>query len=125
MPAVTLTELWLHTAADLSDSITLGQQTWVEQFGVPVQVREYAAGRKRVVSRPGSARSLSVTVPYLSRVTWLALLGRVGPVQMMRDQRGRKWWGVIDGLNGDEFYGQDLVRSVSFTFQAVTWSEVV
>lgn len=125
MPAVTLTELWLHTASDLSDSMTLGQQTWVEAFGLPVQVREYAAGRRRLVSRPGVERSLSVTVPYLARGSWLALLARVGSVQMMRDQRGRKWWGLIDAVNGDEFVAQDMVRSVSFTFTAVTWSEVV
>ena len=50
---------------------------------------------------------------------------RVGVLQMLRDPRGRKWWGVIASVDGDEDVAEDLVRRASFVFERVTVTEEV
>lgn len=125
MASVTLTDLWLHSAADHSDFVRLAQNAEAEVYDQPVEVRRYANGRLRSVTRPGTQQTLTFTLPLVSRSDYDELLSRVGSLQLLRDQRGRILWGIIGEVDGDEDIFADRVQSVSFTFRQVTHSEVV
>lgn len=125
MASVTLKAVWLHSPTDLSDVLVLRQAAWSETYKPDVDLREYAGGVLRTVSTPTILESLAVTIPHVSRSDWLALRARTGIRQMMRDSRGRVWWGVISGLNGEERRTQDVVATVSFVFLRDTHTEVV
>jgi hypothetical protein len=125
MAAVQLSALWLHTASDLSDSMTLGQNAEAEELSKPGEVRTYAGGRHRAVKRAGTTTVLRITAPFMTRGDYLSLQDRVGVKQMLRDQRGRKLWGVFWQVTGDEWLAKDRVERVEFTFEQLTHSEVV
>lgn len=125
MATVTLTSLWLHTASDLSDYLLLGQNAETEVYAQPTEVRRYAGGRLRAVTRTGAGRTLQITLPGVEPATYESLKERVGVEQMLRDQRGRKLWGVIGEVTADEELGHARLESISFTFLEVTDSEEV
>lgn len=125
MASVTLEGLWLHTASNLADFLVLHQNAQVETVARPmsmrftfpllpradiealrervtedVEVRRYAGGRTRAVAR-GDLH-----------------------LQMLRDQRGRKAWGVVHELEVTESRDVPMAEA-SFTFTAVTYDEAV
>jgi len=125
MAEVSLQVVWLHAAADLADVLEVDMVSCTETVGSAVQVRAYAGGRRRLIVSPGSVESLRFATPELDRATWDGLRRRVGVLQMLRDPRGRKWWGVIASVDGDEDVAEDLVRRASFVFERVTVTEEV
>lgn len=125
MALVTLDRMWLHEASDLSDVLTFRQVEWSEKQDRDAEVRVYAGGRRRLVGSPGASHQLMVTIPWMDRDSFLALLDRSGRMQMLRDGRRRRMWGMVSDVTGAELRAYDTLRSVGFTFTQVTMSEVV
>jgi hypothetical protein len=93
MPAATLTQFWVHDNDDLSDYIVAYSRDRGDERGVGGEVRQYAAGRFRTVTREGVSRSIAAQLVNLTdtQVGWLE--DRLGQVVMVRDHEGRKMFG--------------------------------
>lgn len=125
MATLTLTDLYVHDAADLSDYTTVGQNAEMVDTSQPVEVRRMAGGRFRSVSRPGAQRVVQLTCRGVTRAEYVDLRSRVGVPVLVRDQRGLRLWGVIGSVSASEFIARDLLEQVSFQVAEITWSEVV
>ena len=125
MPTLTLTSTCIAPVSNLSSTLLLDQYVESETVGSRVEVRTYAGGRRRVVSRPGETQTVSVSYRYMTRANYNALSLLVGQTVLFRDQRGRVVYGVIADLSGSEWIVADKVEDVSFTLTEITYSEVV
>lgn len=124
MASVTLTRLWLHDAADLSDFITVRTAELGEVPAVHGEVRRYANGNLRAVRRAGTARQVRVRLRPSVRSDVDQIAAWTGRRLMLRDSRGRKLWGVYWDPQVTEVPGVDRA-DVSFTFEQVTYNESV
>lgn len=121
MAVVTLTKLWLHEAADLSEYrswYSTDRRDGRDQAG---EVREYANGRRRLVTTPAKAQKLGVTVRLVTDDDLVWLDDHAGTLLMLRDHRGRVVFGsyfTLDIVDYDDQSGYD----VSFAFESVTYS---
>lgn len=124
MASVTLDRVWLSLASDPSQSVSFFSADAEDERQVPGEVRVYAAGRLRVVTRPGRAQTLSRTARKLTPAQVRTLDGWSGSVLLFRDVWGRKLYGTFFSVAVRDYKdrsGQDL----AFTFQQVTVSEAV
>lgn len=90
MASVTLDRLWIHDADDLS--------SYVRFFTAPDrgddrtqagEVRQYAAGRQRLITRTGRRKELPVTLRQVTDDDLETLEDWLGSLVMVRDHRGR------------------------------------
>jgi hypothetical protein len=126
MTTLDLTALLMAPVSDLSDIIELDISSESDAVESPARVRRYAGGRDRVISTPGETRTISITARNVDRDTYLDLLDRVGVLQLFREPRGRRTYGIIQQVNGDEWvYPVEPVGDVMFSYTSVTESEVV
>lgn len=116
---------FLAPVSDLSDTLSLGQYEESATNGARTEVRTYAGGRRRLVSRPGATLQVSVAYRFVLRADYQSLLDLLGQVVLFRDQRGRQVFGVLSDVSGREtFVPADRVEDVSFTITEVTYSEI-
>jgi len=94
MAVVLLETAWVNLASDLSQSLALWSADWSDDRSIPGGVRTCAGGRRRVVSRVGKLRNLSVTFPVLTGAQVETLVGWAGQTVLLRDKRGRLVWCV-------------------------------
>lgn len=105
MVMVHLHTLWLNVAANPSTRqrfpMMSALQVTTSQTG---DVRRYASGRLRSVRQAGKTRAISATLPSCSReqIAWLEKYQ--GETLCIRDDRGRKLWGVYYSLPVDEHH---------------------
>lgn len=126
MTTLDLEKLAIAPASDLTDVLLIGQSSEVATVTRPSSVRRYAGGRDRVVSSPGTADTLNISLRGVSRSDWDTLTtDLVGVTVLVRDQRQRQIWGVIGSVSGTEFSASDLVIDASFSLVSITSSEVV
>jgi len=103
---VLLEKAWMNLASDLSQSLALWSADWSDNRSVPGDVHTYAGGRRRVVSRAGKMRNLSVTFPVITSAQWETLVGWAGETVLLRDKRGRIVWCVYFSVSvSDRFDG--------------------
>lgn len=126
MSALTLSAFFLNLASDPSDfqafsyvtQTTPGKQS-------SAQVRTMANGRLRVFRQAGAPRSASWKLEKVTpaQVVWLE--AHVGDLMCVRDDVGRKWFGVYTSLQADEDMYPDRrgEASVSLSLSEVTYSE--
>lgn len=124
MAGVTLTRVWFHDGADLSDYLVLPWLDLSEAREVPGETRTYAGGRRRAVRRAGTARTFSLAFPYVTPSQLEDLLEREGVEQLYRDSRGRLERGNFWRPQIAERRNSSIV-SVSLTFEPITWTEAV
>ena len=125
MTTLALTSTFIAPVSDLSDVLVIDQSDESHVHGARVDVRRYAGGRRRVVSRPGVTGSVSVSYRYLSRADYVALVELLGVTVLFRDQRERAVYGVVADLSASEFNARDLLEDVSFTLTEISFSEIV
>lgn len=126
MTTLTLTELVAAPVSDLTDTIWLNVRTEDDSVSRPAQVRRYAGGRDRIISRPGTTQLLTFTALNVDRDTYLRLSDLVGQLALFREPRGRAVYGVMQSVSGQEWQARETtLGSVSFTVQSVTHSEIV
>lgn len=121
MASVTLTEIWLHDASDPDSYVRLPLQEIAEQSQSHVEVREFAGGVLRTITRPIRRVSYPVRLVQVPSATVETLRGWEGTTLMLRDVRGRLVFGVFAGLEVSDWRGEGS-HDVQFTFQTVTHS---
>lgn len=95
MAGVGMQTLWLNDAADLADVMAFPTMSGlVAGKENRADVRTYAGGRTRLISRAGTPRSAKATLPLLTRaqIDWLD--DHAGRLVLIRDAQGRKFYGV-------------------------------
>lgn len=103
MVHVALHTLWLNLVSDPSQrqhfDLMNAMQVTTTQLG---EVRRYASGRQRSVRQAGRTRAITATLPACSveQIKWLQ--DNQGETLCIRDDRGRKLWGVYYSLPVDE-----------------------
>lgn len=128
MASVTLEDLFLHEADDNSIFITAVLTGEHERTSKPGEVRRYAGGRLRSVTRAGSSQTLDVELRLADRadVDQLRAWVETGTQLMYREPLGRKLWGAVFGLDVKELPGVGGdVADVSFTFEQTSFTEAV
>lgn len=102
MASVALTQMWLHDAADPSTAYAFEVADLRVDTAKKVDVRPYANGRYRVITRPGTQRTLSCTVQLATRSDVEVLEGWVGTLLMVRDYAGRLLYGTYGSVSTSE-----------------------
>ena len=125
MTTLTLTETSISPLADLTDIHLLGQYSESEDVIGTAEVRMYANGRRRVVTRTGRGNDLNISYRFVSRTEYNWLVSMVDSSILFRDQIGRVVYGVISLVSGSEYSVRDLVEDVTFTISSITYSEIV
>ena len=126
MTILNLRTVWLNDAANLDDKISLPSMSSLEvATAYDGEVRQYASGRRRVVTRgvPAKAASLSVVGADRTTVAWLE--NHVGRILLFRDDRGRKFYGVFFEVGVAEHGPSKVYGNLSIEVQQVTLSEAV
>lgn len=126
MASVTLADAWIHLAADLSQSVTVNLADMPVVVSRPVETRRYAGGRVRAITRPGVKATVGVSVKLADRSTVTVLEGWIGLPVLLRDPRGRRWWGVYGSIDEPEMagVGSDLL-SFDLSLSEISWTEAV
>jgi len=123
---ITLTELFAAPVSDLSDTLSLRVRTETDQVVSPATIRRYAAGRDRIVTTPGETRRVTFTAVNVPRTDYDTLTGRLGVLQLFREPRGRRVWGTIIEIGGEEWRARaDTLGSVQFTVISASYDEAV
>lgn len=132
MASITLaSQVWLHNALNLNDYVVF-RFVAIDDAGTP-QVTSFpmSDGSTTHLVAPGFEESVQVVIPFPSRPDFLNFRERIGSVSgfssplMYRDSRGRKWFGTVKDSGATENQLTTDVRSFSFTFTKMSWSEVV
>lgn len=124
MAIVTLYTVWLNSITEPSDYATFPTMSALKiSPSKDGKVRRLANGRLRAVTHEGIARTAALTLPYCDRdqVTWLE--DHVAELVCVRDDRGRKLFGMYFSVNLDEARYSTEFCNASVTLNEVTHSE--
>lgn len=124
MASVTLDKLWLHDAADPATYLALPARVPDEVDSAVGEVRTYAGGRQRVVTRAARPRKLNYELIRVSSSDLETLRGWKGTILLLRDYHGRRLWGVYFELGIKNWRGE-AAHDVSFDVREVSWTEAV
>lgn len=121
-----LRTVWLNLASDLTDSVAFPSMASLA-FAKAAQpeVRRLAGGRRRLLRRVGDVRTFSLTLPGLDRAQVAWLEGHVGDVVCVRDDRGRKVYGVYTQVEVQEYPTRPDLAGASVTLVEVHHAEAV
>lgn len=124
--SITLTTVWMNLASNLSQYQNFPAMSILKPSIVqPGEVRTYANGRLRLITRAGLARSYSLTLIACSRaqITWLE--NNVGQLFCVRDDRGRKIYATFFDVPVLEESTDPTLGDVTLALSEVTHSEIV
>lgn len=93
MASVTLTQVWLHDAADYTSYIQLDSEYIAETPLAEAPIRKYAGGRFRMVTIAGVQQSIQLTFGLPSRTAVNQLRSWAGRLLLLRDPIGRAVFG--------------------------------
>jgi hypothetical protein len=125
MATVALATVWLNLASDLSDYQSFSFMSDLEVTPeVDGEARRYAGGRIRLVRKGNLTHSFHISLPSCTRtqVEWLTT--NTGQLMLVRDDRGRKVWGVYFKAPTIEISGEDCA-DVTIDFVEITHSEAL
>jgi hypothetical protein len=124
MATVTLDRAWLSLAADPSVALAFFTTGRADQRAKPGEVRRYANGRLRTVTRAGSAQTLTLTARSLTPAQLAQLDSWRGTVVLFRDVWGRKMYGTFFAIAVADWPDR-ASHDVTLTLQQVSFSEAV
>lgn len=124
MATVTLDRAWLSLAGDPSVALSFFTTGRSDERSKPGEVRRYANGRLRAVSRVGSAQTLPVTARSLTPAQVERLDSWRGTVVLFRDVWGRKMYGTFFTIAVADWPDR-ASHDVTFTLAQVSHSEAV
>lgn len=127
MAMVTLQELWIHQASDLSSYISVYMGALSEESGSEGETRGYANGVTRLITTLAIRRQVSVELPFLARTDFETLQEWAGQPVMIRDPLGRKCFGVYFTIDASERPIGDVatVLGAGFELSQLSLSEEV
>jgi hypothetical protein len=118
MAGVTLSTLYLHDAADLSDYMVLNVSDINETPSSSAIVRAYANGRLRLVTTPELRDELSLRLILVSRADREALSAWRRTLLLLRDPLGHVMHGMYPDLDIAPVCGEDE-STISLVFQFI------
>ena len=125
MASVTLTNLWLHEEANHEEYIQVANLASItERASRDTRVAQRAGGRRQIITRKSRIYTADVELGLVSRDVAEWIDDRKGDLLMLRDPRGRVWWGTVREANVVEVSGHNLVN-VSFAFLRTTHDQEV
>lgn len=124
MTAITMDRVWLSLAAHPEQAVRI---VWDGDRGydgeLQLEVRRYAGGRLRAITRTGTKRT--ATIPASVLPADLALLESWrGRTLLYRDGMGQRWWCVITAMPWQPTTNARR-RRVALQLAEVTYSEAV
>lgn len=122
MAMIVLRKLWIHL---LDTGIGLSFYTAFERSlskGISGEVRTYAGGRQRSVSAVGVKEQVSIQLKQATQLQIDTLESWFGQTVVVRDYRGRRWFGVFYALDVTDRRKKTLY-DVNITFYEVTYVE--
>jgi hypothetical protein len=122
MATVTLDRAWLSLAADPSVAVSFFTTGRGDQRAKPGEVRRYANGRLRTVTRVGSEQTLTLMARSLTPAQVDQLDSWRGTVVLFRDAWGRKMYGTFFTLAVADWPDRQS-HDVTLTLQQVSFSE--
>lgn len=103
MASVNFCELILNDAAELSDQMAFPtMNAWSVAIDTPGEVRQYANGTTRLISRAGTKRTARARLPLITRdqIAWLEAHAR--RMVLVRDGQGRAFYAAYLSPSFDE-----------------------
>lgn len=125
MASVNLDRVWLALASDPDTGLSFRSIGKTDSTSTPGDVRRYSNGRLRLIRRPGPAQTIGVTARLLTREQTELLQDLAGQVVLLRDNRGRKLYGVYLTVDVDDLKARAAGQDVTLQIQQVTYSEAV
>jgi hypothetical protein len=107
MATVTLAKVFVNLL-ETGEYITAFSTGRSRAYGIPGEVRSYAGGRQRAVTRAGTSTTFAVTLRDLTLAQVTTLEEWAGHAVLVRDHRGQSFTGVYFGVAVDEDYGPVL-----------------
>lgn len=123
MATIELTKLWINLLSS-GQAVAFPSLGAESEFNIEGQVRTYAGGRQRYISREGVGGSLERTLRLVSQRLCELLETWIGQTVMLRDARGQWWWGVFSKVTRRAVKGSTLY-DVTIGVELVTQSEGV
>lgn len=127
---VTLTEVWLNSAANPADSLSFeyAGDAIKSTTGERVDVRQLANRRRLIRRGARSYVSVSLTLPWCTadQVAWL--FAHVGELVCLRDHVGSKVYGVFEAVPREASttpIGGVYLSEVSLSFDEIDFSEAI
>jgi hypothetical protein len=124
MATVTLDRAFLALAADPADTLSFFTTSRTDQRQKPGEVRRYANGRLRIVTRPGKSTALGVTAVSLTPAQVAKLDDWSGRLVLFRDAWGRKFYCTFFVANVVDFPDRTH-HDVEMSLSQVTFRESV
>ena len=127
MAAITLLDVFLHSADDLSDFLALANCSSLEEdSGGPSDVRLYASGRTRRTRMRGVVTTVAMTLERCTRAEVDQLRAWQDHYLLLRDPRGRVLYGAYSAkqLHVTEYAAIDAA-DVTIRFDAVTPPDIL
>lgn len=124
MATVTLTRVYLHVADDLVDSEAFYSSQPGDTRTLTGEVRPYAAGRLRIITRTLRRQTIPLTLIDVSDVQLAWLDEHMGHEMVYRDPRARLLGGAYFAIDPSD-YKDGSGWEVPLTFQLSTWSPEV
>ena len=124
--SITLKTVWMNLQTELTTPRNFPAMSSLKPtVKQPGEVRTYAGGRLRLITRAGIARSYVLTLPACSRdqITWLET--NAGQLMCVRDDRGRKIRAAYFEVPVDEIPTDPTLGDIVLTLSEVTFSEAV
>jgi len=120
---ILLSQATIAPLSDLSGVLILQPATESETESSGVSVRQYAGGRRRVISTPATSRMVNVAWTYMTRANYAELETLVGVPILFRDSRSRRVFGVFWSIASDELRGENRLANVSVTIEEISYDE--
>lgn len=123
---VTLTTVWINLAGDPTVSVSFSNMaTLTVTKTIQGEIRRYANGRTRAVTRAGVTDSAEVNLPYCDRtqITWLE--DNIGQLVCVRDNYGRKFFGIYLTVPVQEIRHTPNYGNVTLSLGEVYFTEAV
>jgi len=95
-----------------------------EAYSVPGETRTYAGGRRRSITQAGELGSYAFTMLLVPRATVETLRTWQGQTVQVRDNKGRRFFGVFYGVTAAEIISR-ATWNVAITLSVVTNAEGV
>lgn len=125
MASILRTKVSLHAAGNLADTCSFQSSDRSDKRTVAGEVRVYANGRRRLVSRPARDQGLGMTARLCPAATVRWLDEHAGTLVLVLDARGRKLYATYFTLDVVDRRVPSVLADVPLQFSEVTYSEAV
>jgi hypothetical protein len=125
MATLTLDRTWitLHSTGVSISGYSGRDREWSQSTNT--EVRTYAGGRQRAVTSEGVSGSYTFTLRFVSEADVNTLISWMGQTVLIRDNWGRKFYGVVSEIPPRELLGLPYQSDVPIAVRFVSVDEEV